>query len=121
MDIVRYDWDDWAAALVYKAKGPLVLKLVNDLPTEIPYAEFGIAGHFCLAGCIDPGATRTCRPDFGQASRLFIRISESGFPEALKDPLRTVDIPITWRTHGTLEIHVTDGGFTTVNDLDDSL
>lgn len=120
-DIVRYSADDWAAAAVQKATQPLKLTLINATSADIPVVDFGIAGFFCQSTCVKPGGQRHCTPEFAEASGVFVQFPDKPFPEVGGGPMLQIPVPITWRTHGTIEVIVTDAGFSIDGGFTDAL
>lgn len=109
----RYEWDDWLAQLVYRSKGPLLVEIVNDTSSMVRGTEVGVAGSICHSGCIAPHDRETCRLNFGAPSLLLARVSGLGFLEFSdhEPPFEELPVQVLWRTHGSMELHVTDGGF----------
>jgi hypothetical protein len=80
IEVASFDWDNWAALVVHRVKGPFVLNLVNATSSSLPVVDIGISGWFCQSTGVAPGARRTCRPAFGQALPIFINFGGPEMP-----------------------------------------
>ncbi len=111
-DRAIYEWDDWAAGVVRAVKGPIEINLLNATSSVIPVVDIGIAGHFCQKTCLAPGKRTTCRPEFGQASPIFLQFgrADEAFPNIMHAPVEQIPVSVTWRSHGSVELTVTDAG-----------
>jgi hypothetical protein len=110
--VASFEWDDWAALVVQWAKGPLVLNLVNETGSSLPVVDVGISGWFCQSTCVAPGARETCRPRFRQQSPIFVNFGgpDEAFPNIIHAPRQPLPVVVTWRSHGSVDLIVTDAG-----------
>lgn len=117
----KYSWDDWAASVVQTFKGPLKVTVVNATAASIPVVEVGLTGFACQMGCVASGQRRDCILRFGEASLLSVRTSDhyEGFPTFLPGPRQQLPVFVTWRSHGSVDVVITDAGVSVVGDFSD--
>lgn len=117
----KYSWDDWAASIVQTFKGPLKVTVVNATVASIPVVEVGVSGFACQMGCVAPGERRDCMLRFGQASLLAVKTGDhyQGFPTFLPGPRQQLPVFVTWRSHGSVDVVISDAGVSVVGDFSD--
>lgn len=122
LDAAFYSWDDWAALFVRWTRGPVVLNLVNATSSSIPVVDVGVAGFRCQATCVGPGERRTCRPQFRAESAVLVALGgpDEAFPNTLKAPRERVSVYVTWRSHGSVDLVITDAGVVVRGALSDA-
>jgi len=120
-DLVRSSWGSWAAGLVYFVRGPLVVEVTNLTTTVVPAVEVRIPGQSCFLGCLEPQERRTCRLHTHHPALLQARLPDAAFLHTTNVAFEALPAEITWRTHGTLGVQVTDAGFVLEGKLTDEL
>jgi hypothetical protein len=117
----KYSWDDWAALVVQRIKGPLMVTVVNATATSIPVVEVRSSGFACQMGCVGPGERRDCKLQFREPSLLSIRMGDDykGFPRFLRGPPQQLPVFVTWRSHGVVEVVIADAGVSVVGHFAD--
>lgn len=108
--LVFNSWDDWAAELVYRAKEPLVIGLVNATPEAIREFEFGLGGDRCHVHSLQPGGRVSCTPKYRGGSGVYLWRRDLAGSQPRTTHSEELPVNVTWRTHGEIEIIVTDAG-----------
>lgn len=120
--VASYEWEGWLARGVSAWSGPLELKFVNATSSPMPVVSIGASGSHCFTTCLEPGERFSCKPHIRGDSQVLVRVGTGhGLLGLVGAPYVTAPVNVTWRSHGTVTVVMTDGGIEVEGALSEQL